>query len=172
VLRTEKQESIKDIENICKNSASLIVTHYHGLTVSQLSNLRNELKAVGGGLKIVKNTLSKIAAKNSDNSEAVRLFSGPTAIAYSNDQVAVAKALVTFAKNNNKLKIIGAIIDNKVVDSSDVNIIATLPSFDEMRAKLLATLLAPATNIAKIVQAPVTQVVRVIAAFTDKDKIN
>ncbi len=168
MLRSEKQESVADLERVYRESGSVVVTHYHGLTVAQLNILRKELKSQGAGFQIVKNTLSKIAAKKAGICDVSNLFSGPSAVAYSTDQVAAAKVVVEFAKRHNKLKIIGAVVDNKILDQHYVSELATLPSLDEVRSKLVAVLLTPATNITRLLQAPAAQIARLCEAFSEK----
>ncbi len=168
MLRSEKQEFVAALEDVYKESKSVIVTHYHGLTVSQITSLRTALREKGAKFKVVKNTLSQIAARNSGLAASEEMFSGPTAVAYSTDAVAAAKVVVDFAKANNKLKIVCGIVDNQFVDAASVEKIAKLPSLEELRAKIIGLLMAPATKIAGVLQAPASQVVRLLNAYTKK----
>ncbi len=168
MLRSEKQKFVSELAEVYQQSGSLIVTHYHGLTVKQITVLRRSLREKGAGFKIVKNTLSKIAADNAGIKQISELFCGPTAIAYSEDPIIAAKTIVEFAKLNERLKIIGGIVDNQLLNVDEVKQIAKLPSLDELRGKIIGVLQAPATRIATVLQAPATGLARVLQAFADK----
>ena len=168
MLRSEKKTFVAELEEIYKDSSSVIITHYHGLTVSQVTNLRKVLRENGASFKIVKNTLSKIAATNAGLAHNPEVFSGPTAIAYSKDPVAAAKGVVEFAKANDNLKIIGGMVNDKILSVSEVGQLAKLPSLDQLRGKIVGILQAPAANLARIVQAPAGSLARVIRAHAEK----
>lgn len=168
MLRSEKEVSVKELEELYKSSGSLVFTHYHGLTVSQITKLRNILRSKGAGLKIVKNTLSKIACQNVKLSGDEKMFTGPVAVAYSEDQVSAAKAVVEFAKANTDLKVVCGIFNNDVISESEVRAIAELPSLEELRGKIVGLLQAPAAKVVGIVQAPAGKVARVIGAYAAK----
>ncbi len=168
MIRAEKKDQVSKIEEIYKSSEAVIITHYHGMTVGDLNNLRSDLRSNGAGFKVVKNTLSKIAADNLSLAYDPEMFSGPTAIAYSEDPVAAAKSVVNFAKTNNNLKVIGGMVGGQVVELSEVEKLAKLPSLDELRGKIIAVLQAPATNIVRVLSAPASQVARVIKAHAEK----
>ncbi len=120
MVRPEKQKAVEEIEEVYKSSNSVIIAHYHGLTVSEITALRKQLKSNGAEFKVVKNTLSRIAAKNVGIEVDAEMFKGPTAIAYSEDPVAAAKGVYKFAKSNDNLKIIGGIVNDKVMDLSEI----------------------------------------------------
>lgn len=168
MIRTEKKDQVSQIEEIYKSSNAVVITHYHGLTVSEITQLRKNLREVGAGFKVVKNTLSKIAANNSGIDIKDDMFAGPSAIAYSEDPVAAAKGVMKFVKANDNLKVIGGLVDDKVLDVKEIEALAKLPSLDELRGKLVGLLQAPASQIARIVQTPAGQVARVIKAHADK----
>ncbi len=168
MLRSEKIEFVAALEESIKDSSSIIVTHYHGLSVSQITALRKGLRENGAGFKVVKNTLSKIAAKNTGLKISEDMFSGPTAIAYSKDPIAAAKGVTEFAKTNSSLKIICGVVDNNFIDAAAVKQIASLPPLDSLRATIIGLLQAPATKIAGIMQAPAAQLARVIGAYATK----
>lgn len=168
MLRSEKKIFVSELEEVYNNSSSVIITHYHGLSVAQLTNLRKSLRENGASFKIVKNTLSKIAATNASLSHDPALFSGPTAIAYSADPVAAAKGVVEFAKSNDNLKVIGGIVNNKILTVAEVGQLAKLPSLDQLRGKIVGILQAPASNLARIVQAPAGSLARVVGAYAEK----
>jgi large subunit ribosomal protein L10 len=169
VLRSEKKTFVSELEKIYQDSNSVIITHYHGLTVSQITNLRKALRENGASFKIVKNTLSKIAATNVKLTHDPEAFSGPTAIAYSKDPVAAAKGVVEFAKANDNLKVIGGIVNDKILNVVEVQQLAKLPSLDQLRGKIVGILQAPAANLARIVQAPAGSLARVIQAYSEKN---
>jgi len=169
VLRSEKKTFVSELEKIYQDSNSVIITHYHGLTVSQITNLRKALRENGASFKIVKNTLSKIAATNVKLTHDPEAFSGPTAIAYSKDPVAAAKGVVEFAKSNDNLKVIGGIVNDKILNVVEVQQLAKLPSLDQLRGKIVGILQAPAANLARIVQAPAGSIARVIQAYSEKN---
>ncbi|MDG1436700.1 MAG: 50S ribosomal protein L10 [Rickettsiaceae bacterium] len=169
MLRSDKKSFVTELEDIYKTSNSVIVTHYHGLTVAEVTKLRRELRANGASFKVVKNTLSKIAASNAGLVGDSEVFSGPTAIAYSEDPVAAAKGVVEFAKTNDNLKIIGGVVNDQVLDVSAVQQLAKLPSLDALRGKIVGILQAPAANLARVVQAPAGALARVIQAYADKN---
>ncbi|NRB10989.1 MAG: 50S ribosomal protein L10 [Rickettsiaceae bacterium] len=168
MLREEKKNFVAELEGIYKTSNSIIITHYHGLTVSEVTELRQTLRKNGAFFKVIKNTLSKIAVNNLQLDYDPELFSGPTAIAYSDDPVAAAKGVVEFTKSNDNLKVIAGIVNNQVLDVGKVKDLSKLPSLDELRGKIVGLLQAPATNIARVVNAPASQLARVIQAYADK----
>ncbi|MFK7974131.1 MAG: 50S ribosomal protein L10 [Rickettsiaceae bacterium] len=168
MLKSKKQSFVTELEEVYKTSSSVIVTHYHGLTVSEISKLRRSLRDKGASFKVVKNTLSNIAASNVGVAYDASMYSGPTAIAYSQDPVAAAKGVAEFAKTNDNLKIIGGMVNNTVLDVSAVQQLAKLPSLDELRGKIVGLLQAPAANLARVVQAPAGSLARVVKAYADK----
>ena len=169
MLRSEKRDFVVGLEEVYRQSNSVIITHYHGLTVKQVTSLRKTLKASGAGFKIVKNTLSKIAAVNAGLSDIEHFLSGPTAIAYSADPVEAAKIVVDFAKTNEKLKIVGGIVDNQILDIKSIHQLAKLPSLNELRGQIIGVLQAPASKIARVLQAPAATLARVFQAYADKN---
>lgn len=168
MLRSNKEHFVSELEGIYNTSNSVIITHYHGLTVSEVTALRRNLRENGASFKVVKNTLSKIAASNVKLGHDPEMFSGPTAIAYSEDPVAAAKGVVEFAKTNDNLKIIAGIVNDTVLDVSAINELAKLPSLDALRGKIIGILQAPASNLARVVQAPAGGLARVVQAYADK----
>jgi large subunit ribosomal protein L10 len=169
MLRAKKKDFVAELEGICKDSTAVIFTHYHGLTVSQVTELRRKLRENDANFKVVKNTLLKIAAQNAKVKLEDNMTSGPIAIAYSKDPVAAAKGVVEFAKKNDDLKLLGGIVDNAAMPIEDIKKLSKLPSLDELRGKIVGLLQAPATKLAFIAQAPAGQLARVINAFANKD---
>ncbi len=168
MLRSQKKEFVEELEGVYRSSGAVVLTHYHGLTVAQLTALRKNLRARGAKFKIVKNTLAVIASKNIELGCDEKLFTGPTALAYSEDSIAAIKGVVEFAKSEDKLKIIGGVVNNNFVDRISLEAIAKLPPIEELRAKIIGLLQAPATKIAGVVQAPATKLVRVLNAYSAK----
>lgn len=169
MLKSEKKTFVSDLEEIYQASNAVIITHYHGLTVSEITTLRRSLRENGSSFKVVKNTLSKIAASNAKVKHDPEMFSGPTAIAYSEDPVAAAKGVVEFAKSNNNLKIVSGIVNNKILDVSSIQQLAKLPSLDQLRGKIAGIIQTPASNLARVIQAPAGALVRVIQACAEKN---
>ena len=169
MLKSKKQEFVIELEEIYKQSDSVIITNYHGLSVSEVTSLRKNLRKNGAGFKVIKNTLAKIAANHTGLEELTKLLSGPTAIAYSKEPVLTAKTIVEFAKTNAKLKIIGGIVSNQILSEDEIQNLAKLPSLDEIRGKIIGLLQAPATKIAGILQAPASKLARVVKAYAEKN---
>jgi len=168
VLRSEKQDFVLKLEDVYKQSGSVVVTHYHGLTVKQITALRRDLRANDAKFKIIKNTLSKIAANRVDLNSIVALLSGPTAIAYSKDPLVAAKSVVKFAKTNEQLKIIGGIVNHQVFNAKEIQLLAELPSLDELRSNIISLIEAPATKIVGVLKAPASKFARLFQAYADK----
>ena len=166
--RTEKAELIETLQATLSSATSVVVAHQSGLTVAESSELRAKMREAGAGFKVTKNRLTKLALQGTKYENLSDLFTGPTAIGTSSDPVSAAKTLVSFAKTNDKLTIIGGSLDGKVLDKAGVEALATLPSLDELRAKIIGMLTAPATKVARVTQAPASQLARVIQARADQ----
>jgi large subunit ribosomal protein L10 len=165
--RAQKAESIEALSGVFANAGAVVVTHYVGLTVKETEDLRVRLRKEGAAFKVVKNRLAQKAL--SDAGEDVHaLFKGPVGIAYGPDPVSAAKATTAFAKDNEKLIILGALMGDQVLDAARVQALAKLPSLDELRGKLVGLILAPATKVAGVVQAPAGQLARVVGAYAAK----
>ena len=168
--RAQKQESIESLKSVFADAGAVVVTHYMGLTVAEMTDLRLRLRKEGAAIKVVKNTLALKALDGSLGEKGDTLFTGPVAIAYGPDAVTAAKIAVQFAKENDKLKIVGGVLDQtNVLDENGVRALATLPSLDELRGKLIGLIQAPATKIAGVLQAPAAQLARVFNAYATKD---
>ena len=166
--RTEKTESIESLKGLFDQAGVVVIAHYSGLTVAEMTTLRVRLAEAGAGLKVVKNRLAKIALDGRPGAAASDLFKGPVAIAFSPDPVSAPKVLVEFAKSNEKLQLLGAIMGDSIIDQAGVKALATLPSLDELRGKIVGLLQAPATRVATVLQAPAGQLARVFKAYADK----
>ncbi len=152
--KDKKKIYIEEMKNFFKNNASVFVTHYQGLTVKQIDKLKAEMRKHGILFKITKNRITKLALEGSKFKKLENLFSGPTAVALSQDAIISAKILTRFAKNNSNLKIIGGIMENEPLSPLDVEKIATLPTLKEARAKIAGILTMPAQKIISILLAP------------------
>jgi len=164
VDRSQKQQAVSDLKEVFDNSNTVVVTHYRGMTVDEMTELRNKARDAGAKIKVTKNKLAKIASNDTDFACLTDFFSGPTAIAYSDDAVAPAKTIVDFAKENEKLVIVGGAIDGISLDEAGVKSLANTPSLDESRGKIVGILTAPASAIVRTIVAPAGQVARVINA--------
>ena len=168
--RAQKQESIETLKGVFADAGAVVVTHYMGLTVAEMTDLRLRLRKEGAAIKVVKNTLALKALDGKLGDKGEKLFTGPVAIAYGPDAVSAAKIAVQFAKENDKLKLVGGVLDQtNVLDEAGVRALATLPSLDELRGKLIGLIQAPATKIAGVLQAPAGQLARVFNAYATKD---
>ena len=148
----------------------VIVTHYSGLTVQEMTDLRRQMLDVGASFKVTKNRLTRLALEGTRFKPLADLFKGPTAIAYSDDPVAAAKAATDYAKKNEKLVVLGGAMAGTVLNAEGVKALASLPSLDELRGRLVGLLQAPATKIAGVLQAPAGQLARVLNAYASKDQ--
>lgn len=163
--RTEKQEAIELYNEMFNEAQSVVVCQYNGLTVAGVNELRAQLRAEGGKFTVTKNTLAKLATKETDYEGLIDLFAGPTGIVCSSDPVVAAKVAYNFAKENDSLQILGGGLGAKVLDKSGIEALAKLPSLDEVRGKLVGLLQAPATQLARITAAPAQQLVGVTQAY-------
>jgi large subunit ribosomal protein L10 len=170
VERAEKQEFIGFLQEVFKASGVVVVAHYSGLTVAQMQKLRKQMKQAGATVKVAKNRLAKIALDGTDVASIAPLLKGPTLIAYSNDPVAAPKVAVDFAKANDKFVILGGAMGKTSLDTDGVKALATLPSLDELRAKLVGLIQAPATKVAQVVTAPAAKLARVFEAYAKRDE--
>jgi large subunit ribosomal protein L10 len=170
VDRAEKRELVTDLNQAFKGAGSVVVAHYAGITVAQMNDLRVKMRTAGGTVKVAKNRLARIALQGTESEGIIDLFKGQTLIAYSEDPVAAPKVASDFAKGNEKLIILGGAMGSTTLNADGVKALATLPSLDELRGKLVGLIAAPATRIAQIVNAPAASVARVIGAYARKDE--
>ena len=167
--RAQKADAVAGLNATFNEAGVVVVTRNLGLTVAQSTALRVKMAAAGGIYKVAKNSLTKIAAQETPYVGISDLLTGPTALASSIDPVAAAKVIVEFAKTNDKLEIVGGGMGNMLLDVDGVKALATLPSLDELRAKIVGLVQAPATKIVQIVQAPAGQIARVLSAYATKE---
>ena len=156
--KEQKQNYIKEMTAQFNNSEAVLVTHYQGLTVKQLDSLRKQMREHGIKFKITNNRITKLALEKTRCKDLSDLFSGPTAVAMSEDAITSAKILTKFSKENQNLKILGGIMGSDVLDVAGVQNVATLPSLDEARAKIVGILRSPAQKIASILLAPASKI--------------
>ena len=167
--RAQKQEAIETLKGVFDSAGAVVVTHYMGLTVAEMTDLRGKLREQGAQLKVVKNTLVQKALDGSVGEAGDALFKGPVAIAYGPDPVSAAKVATQYAKDNEKFSVVGGLRGQEVLEVKAVSALATLPSLDQLRGKIIGLLQAPATKIAGVLQAPAGQLARVIGAYAAKD---
>ena len=167
--RTQKAETVQSLNGLFSDAGAVVVAHYSGMTVAQMGEMRSRLRKAGASFKVAKNRLAMRALEGTPAAGISELFKGPTGIAYSKDPVSAAKVLVAYAKENDRLKILGGVAVGTVLNPEGVKALAELPSLDQLRGKILGLLQAPATKIAGVLQAPAGSVARVIAAYAKKE---
>ncbi len=166
--RSQKADAVAELNRTFNEVGVVVVTRNLGMTVKQSTDLRNKMRAAGATYKVSKNKLAKIATQGTDYAVLADLLTGPTALSTSIDPVAAAKVVSEFAKTNDKLEIVGGAMGNVLLDPAGVQALASLPSLDELRGKLVGLIAAPATKLATITQAPAAQIARVLAAYSEK----
>jgi len=167
--RAEKADLVSELNATFGAAGAVVVTRNLGMTVAQSTTLRIKMREAGASYRVAKNKLAKLAIVDTPYVGIGDFLTGPTALATSPDPVAAAKVAVEFAKTNDKFEIVGGAMGDTVLDVDGVKALATLPSLDELRAKLLGLIQAPATKIVQVVQAPAGQLARVLAAYADKE---
>ena len=156
--KEQKKNYINEMTANFENSEAVLVTHYQGLTVKQLDELRKQMRKQGIQFKITKNRITKLALEKTKCKDLANLFTGPTAVALSKDAISTAKILTKFSKENNNLKILGGIMGKEILDVAAVANVATLPTLDEARAKIIGILRSPAQKISSILLAPASKI--------------
>lgn len=167
--RSQKANSVAALNATFNESGVVVVTRNLGLSVAQSTELRTKMREAGASYKVAKNRLAKIALKDTDYDGLGDLLTGPTALATSIDPVAAAKAAVEFAKTTDKLEIVGGSMGGQMLDEAGVKALASMPSLDELRGKLVGLVNAPATKIAQVVNAPAAKLARVFGAYGAKE---
>ena len=166
--QAQKRELVTELNAVFSDAASIVVTHYSGLTVQEINQLRGQMREAGANFKVTKNRLVRFAIADTPYAPLADMFRGPTAIAYSDDVAAAAKVAVEFAKKNDKLVVIGGAMGENVLDQEGVQALAALPSLDELRGIIVGLIQAPATKVAGVLQAPAGQLARVMNAYSSK----
>ena len=151
--REEKTELLNMLHEVLSNAESVVITEYLGLTVAEADELRNKVRDAGASLRVTKNRIARLAVKDTKFEGLADLFKGPVAMAYANDPIAACKACVEFAINNEKLVIIGGALSDKALTLDEIKALAAIPSMDELRAKLVGLLQAPAAKLARVTKA-------------------
>ena len=167
--RDQKTAAVAELNRTFSEVGVVVVTRNLGLTVAQSTVLRNKMRDAGATYKVSKNKLAKIAMDGTDYSSLGDMLTGPVGLASSIDPVAAAKVVVEFAKTNDKFEIVGGAMGATTLDVDGVKALATLPSLDELRAKIVGLIVAPATKLATITQAPAAQIARVLSAYAEKE---
>jgi large subunit ribosomal protein L10 len=167
--RSQKAESVASLNAVFNEAGVVVVTRNLGLSVAQSTNLRNKMRDAGASYEVAKNRLAKLALKDTDYAGIEEHLTGPTALAYSVDPVAAAKAVVDFAKTNDKLEIVGGAMGSTVLNAEGVKALAAMPSLDELRAKIVGLVNAPATKVVQLVNAPASKLARVFGAYAAKE---
>lgn len=166
--RAQKEAKVAEMHQSFQDAEMMVVAHQSGMTVEESTDLRRQMRAAGATFRVTKNRLARIALKGTKFENLDGLFTGPTAVAFSEDPVAAAKVAVDYAKSNDKLTIIGGGLGEKELDQTGVEALAKLPSLDELRAKIVGMISTPATRIAGVLQAPGGQLARVVSAYSQK----
>jgi large subunit ribosomal protein L10 len=160
---------VASLHEVFSKTAVVVVAHYSGLTVAQMQNLRKQMKQAGARVQVAKNRLAQIALEGTDVASVGALLKGPALIAYSDDPVAAPKVAVAFAKDYEKFVLLGGAMGKTALDVDGVKALASMPSLDELRGKLVGLIQAPATKLAQLTTAPAAKVARVIGAYAAKD---
>jgi large subunit ribosomal protein L10 len=167
--RTEKKGLIDELNGVFQKTSVVVVAHCSGLTVAQLQRLRKQMREAGATVQVTKNRLTKIALEGTDVASIGSLLTGPTILAYSDDPVAAPKVAAAFAKDFEKFVILGGAMGKTALDPNGVRSLATMPSLDELRGKLIGLIQAPAMKLAQLTTAPQAKLARVFQAYADKD---
>lgn len=168
--RTEKQEFVASLASVFAETSMVVVTRPTGLTVAEATLLRKRMREAGATFKVAKNRLATLALDGTQFDGLKPMMRGPTALAWSHDPVAVAKAAVEFARTNEKFVVLGGSLGTKLLDAAGIKALSELPSLDQLRANLVGMLQTPATRIAGVLAAPGAQIARVLAAYSTKDE--
>ncbi len=167
--RTQKSEVVTTLNATFATIGVVVVTRNLGMTVAQSTDLRQKMRDAGATFKVTKNRLARIALKDTQYEQISDMLTGPVALATSSDPVAAAKVAIEFAKTNDKLEIVGGAMGDTLLDAEGIKTLASMPSLDELRAKIVGLIQAPATKLATVIQTPASQLARVFNAYAEKD---
>jgi large subunit ribosomal protein L10 len=167
--RAQKSEQVAALKQTFNEASVVVITRNLGLTVAQSTGLRNRMRDAGASFKVAKNTLALIAVEGTTYEPIGDMLTGPTALATSADPVAAAKVAVDFAKTTDRFEIVGGAMGDTLLDLAGVKALAELPSLDELRARIVGLIQAPATKVAQVIQAPAAQLARVFGAYAAKE---
>ena len=168
--RTQKRDFVAGLAQVFAETSMVVVTRYQGLTVAEATDLRRRMRSAGATFKVAKNRLASRALEGTPFAPLAPLLKGPTALAWAQDPVAVAKAAIDYSKANEKLVVVGGALGARMLDQAGVRALAELPSLDQLRAGLIGMLSTPATRVAGVLAAPAGQIARVLGAYADKEK--
>ena len=166
--RSQKKKLVDSLHDVLSKTELVVITQQFGMTVAEVTTLRRQMREAGANFKVTKNRLARRALEGTKFAKLAPLFKGPTAVAFSTDPVAAAKVAVTYANANEKLTIVGGAMGETLLDPTGVKALATLPSLDELRSRLVGMLQTPATRVAQVLQAPAGQLARVLGAYAKK----
>ena len=169
MTKQQKKNYVEEMKKVFSSNEAVMIAHYKGLNVKELDKIRDEMRKSGIFFKVTKNRITKLALKETKCKDLEKFFTGPTAAAISSDPISTAKILTKFSKSNNKLKIIAGFMDGKVLDEKEVSIIATLPSLEEARAKIVGILTSPAQKLVSILLAPGSKIANLARAKSLKN---
>jgi large subunit ribosomal protein L10 len=167
--RAQKAEQVAELKQTFERASAVVITRNLGLTVAQSTTLRNRMREAGASYRVAKNTLALIAVEGTTYAPISDMLTGPTALATSSDPIAAAKVAVDFAKTTDRFEIVGGAMGDTLLDVSGVKALAELPSLDELRARIVGLVQAPATKVAQVIQAPAAQLARVFGAYAAKE---
>ncbi len=167
--RAQKSEQVAELKQVFNEASAVVITRNLGLTVAQSTDLRNRMRDAGARFRVAKNTLALIAVEGTTYAPISDMLNGPTALATSSDPIAAAKVAVDFAKTNPKFEIVGGAMGDTLLDVNGVKALAELPSLDELRARIVGLVQAPATKIAQLMNAPAAKLARVFGAYAAKE---
>lgn len=167
--RSQKAESVASLNAVFNAVGVVVITRNLGMTVAQSTALRGKVRDAGATYKVAKNRLARLAIQDTNYAGIDEMLTGPTAIASSVDPIAAAKAVVDFAKTNDKIEIVGGAMGAQVLNAEGIKALASMPSLNELRARLVGLVQAPATKIAQLTTAPAAKLARVFAAYAEKD---
>ena len=167
--RSQKSESVASLNAVFNEAGVVVITRNLGLSVAQSTNLRNKMRDAGASYQVAKNRLARLALKDTDYAGLEEHLTGPTALAFSVDPIAAAKAVVDFAKTNDKLEIVGGSMGSTALNAEGVKALASMPSLDELRARIVGLVNAPATKVVQLVNAPASKLARVFGAYGAKE---
>lgn len=168
--RAQKEAKVTSLHDAFQSAVLVVVAHQNGLSVAESTDLRREMHKAGATFRVTKNRLARIALEGTRYEGLADLFTGPTAVAFSEDPVAAAKVAVDYARKNERLIVIGGSLGDQKLDTAGVEALAKLPSLDELRARLVGLIQTPATRVAGVLQAPAGQLARVFGAYARKDE--
>lgn len=170
--RHEKETFVEELSEQLSSSEAVFITQQTGLTVAEATDLRLRVRQSGGSFRVAKNTLARRAIEKTSLKPLLEKFSGPTAITFASDPVSAAKAIVDFAKKNDKLELVAGAMGATILSKEEVVALSKLPTLDELRGKIVALLTTPATRIARLASEPAAQMARLISAYAEANKDN